>query len=86
MPAFIKLHPMTTTYTAIVVLSSLSLLLALLARQFDKHLYTPFLQRIGIEPASQPEFNPHLFRIGIYVAGYGILFYAVIGWVWVSIV
>lgn len=84
MPAFIKPLTMETTHTAIIVLSALNVLLMLLVQRFDKYVYMPFLQRTGMEPAKQAEFNPHLLGLGICVAGGGLLCYAAIGWLWLG--
>jgi len=71
--------------TAIIVLSVLSVLIVPFARQFDRHVYMPFLRKIGMQPEKSVEFNPNLLRLGLIVAGCGILIYAVVGWVFIVI-
>lgn len=83
MSAFIKILPMENT--AIIVLLVLSVLLVLFAWQFDKHLYIPFLRKMDLQPAKLAEFNPHLLPLGLVIAGCGILFYGVVGWLWLVI-
>lgn len=56
------------------------ILLLLAARQFDQHLYVPFLSKAKIAPVKEPVFAPHLFKSGLIVAGLGIIIYVFIGW------
>ena len=76
---------MKTTHTAIIVLSSLNVLLMVLVQRFDKYVYMSFLQRKGMEPVKHADFNPHMLGLGICVAGGGLLCYVVIGWLWLGV-
>ena len=76
---------MENTQIAIIVLLLFNALVVLLAWQFDRHLYIPFLQKMKMEPEWQPEYNPHLLRLGLVVLGCGLICYAVIGWLWLMI-
>lgn len=83
MSAFIRTLAMENT--AIILLSLLNALIVLFALKFDRQVYLPFLRKMDIQPARLTEFNPHLLPLGLVVAACSILFYAVIGCIWLAI-
>jgi len=74
---------MGTAKIVIVVLLVLDIGVFLLARQFDRRYYIPFLTT-ALKHRKEPLYNPNLFTVGLLAMSGGALIWALLwgSWMW----
>lgn len=74
---------MQNSYTPIIILLSLCIVVVAFARWFDRRYYIPFLNETLYKHRKEPVYNPNLLGVGLLAAGGGLLIWTVVGCIWV---